>query len=220
MGGRLSCLARNGGVAARGRKLNDDIAAGNRGAAGLRLDQAINETEWCELPEQRTPRRIGDHHWPATSNPGEWQSPALLHHYPYSPNSTPANPALAASDASAEAQPGPSEPPAALLDQVRRIRTDIRSDQIVEAKNAAQISSGRARNYDTAGLLCPVLRARGLQTVPRLWRRRRWNSSRRRFPRQRSDDRVRLKAVCGLIAGERGRYGKSQSDSNAENWRA
>jgi hypothetical protein len=48
-GGRLSCLARNGGAAARGRKSNDGIAAGDRGVADLRPDQAINETAWCVL---------------------------------------------------------------------------------------------------------------------------------------------------------------------------
>jgi len=73
-GGRLSCLARNGGAADRGRKSNDGIAAGDRGVAGVRPDQAINETEWCALFGTEKFKENGEYHHPATADPGNWQT--------------------------------------------------------------------------------------------------------------------------------------------------
>ena len=144
-GGRFSCLARNGGVAARGRKSRDDIAAGNRGAAGLRLDQAINETEMVRAPGQ---------------NPKEnWQL-SLAHNLKrrrmaksplcLQPTRTPTErtgrqtPALVASDASAEVRPDPSEPPQPLSSILSGSVSELifAPIELIETKNAAQVSSG------------------------------------------------------------------------------
>lgn len=134
-GGRLSCLARNGGVAARGRKSDDDIAAGNRGAAGLRLDQAINETGMVRAPGTKAQGELAIIIGLQPKTPACGKTPLCLQSTRTPTESTGRQtPALASSDAPAEMQAGPNEP-SQPPSPIKR----------VEAKNAAQISSGRGQ---------------------------------------------------------------------------
>jgi hypothetical protein len=78
-------------------------------------------------------------------------------------------PALVASDASAEVRPGPSEPPQPLSSILSGSVSELifAPIKLVEAKNAAQISSGRARNYDAAGRRLNMPGAAGERTANR-----------------------------------------------------
>ena len=139
----------------------------DRGVAGLRPDQAINETEWCALPgtekSEENPATIIS---PRPQTPATRKSFALLEPLaPGSRNSTPVYPARRFCRASIGPL-APIAPPPASIHRLMMRACELRpcSDRNSERTRgpaASARSHVAARGYDSAGLPGPAETAVG-----------------------------------------------------------